>query len=207
MLFVRKLVFLFSLILLLPAAWPAGPQSLPGTAEGCLGGRLDSPIRIDLFSDFQCSHCRAFYMDTIKQVLKDYSAQDKVCVVYHEFPLAMHKYAREAARWSVATRKVGRKQWLAVVDALYTRQPEWAQSGKVEATVAAALSADDYTNVKRILLKPEIDDIVAGDIALGLKHKIESTPTLFVYAVGREQKLVGGIPYPVLKDFFDKIVR
>jgi protein-disulfide isomerase len=146
-------------------------------------------------------------MDTIRQVLKDYSAQDKVCVVYHEFPLVMHKYAREAARWSVATQKIGRKQWLAVIDALYTRQPEWSQSGKVEATVADALSAADYMNVKKILLKPEIDQAVAEDIVLGMKHKIESTPTFFVYALGREQKVVGKIPYPVLKDYFDKIVR
>jgi protein-disulfide isomerase len=204
---IRKSVLLLGLILLLTAAWPAGAQSLPAKAEKCLGGRLDSPIRIDLFSDFQCSHCRTLYMETIRQVLKDYSAQDKVCVVYHEFPLAMHKYARDAARWSVATQKIGRKQWLAVVDALYTRQPEWSQSGKVEATVAEALSADDYMNVKKILLKPEIDQTVAEDIVLGLKHKIESTPTLFVYSLGREQKVVGGIGYPVLKAYFDRIVR
>lgn len=204
---IRKSVFIVALILLLPAPWPAAAQSLPATAEKCLGGRLDSPIRIDVFSDFQCPACRELYMDTIRQVLKDYSAQDKVCIVYHEFPLAMHKYARDAARWSVATQKIGRKQWLAVVDALYTRQPEWSQSGKVEATVAEALSAEDYMNVKKILLKPEIDQTVAEDIVLGMKHKIESTPTFFVYSLGREQKVVGRIQYPVLKAYFDRIVK
>jgi protein-disulfide isomerase len=195
------------LMLSLLAATTAPAQSVPTTSEQCLGGRLDAPIRVNVFSDFQCPSCAVFFADTIRQVLRDYSSANKVCVAYHEFPLPGHSHAREAARWSVAAQKLGKRQWLAVMEALYSQQALWSQSGKVESTVAGALSSDDYMAAKKLLLTPEIDQAVNRDVALGKQFKIESTPTMFVYAIGREQKVVGGLPYAALKDFFDRIVK
>jgi len=187
--------------------WDLRAQFIPGSPEQCLGGQLDAPIRIDVFSDFQCPACGVLYLETMRQVLRDYSTSNKVCVVYHEFPLPVHAHAREAARWSIAAQKLGRKQWVAVVDALYSHQGGWAASGKVEPVVANALSAEDYTEAKRILLRPEVDQILERDLALGRERKVESTPTMFITAVAREQKVVGGLPYAVLKNFFDRIVK
>ena len=36
-----------------------------------IGGSLDSPIRIEVFSNFECSACREYYLRTIKKVLKE----------------------------------------------------------------------------------------------------------------------------------------
>jgi len=60
---------------------------------------------------------------------------------------------------------------------------------------------------KKQLLSPEIDQTIDRDVALGNQLKIESTPTMFVYAIGREQKVVGGLPYTALREFFDRIVK
>jgi protein-disulfide isomerase len=203
----RRVAFALALTLLLPAGNLLEAQTIPATAEQSLGGALDAPIRIDVFSDFQCPACGVLYLETIRQVLKEYASLNKVCVVYHEFPLAGHTHAREAAKWSLAVQKIGKRQWQAVVDALYSHQGDWSQSGKVESTVAAVLSPDEYMTAKKHLLSPEIEQTIERDIALGKQRQVESTPTMFLYALGREQKVEGGLPYPVLKGFFDRIVR
>jgi len=195
------------LLFLAPQVRPVRAQSIAATAEQCLGGQLDAPIRIDIFSDFQCPSCAVFYLETVRPILKEYAAASKVCVVYHEFPLPMHAHSRAAARWSIAAQKLGRKQWVAVVEALYSQQAKWSQDGKVEAAAASALSSEDYMAAKRFLLLPEVDQIIDRDVALGNQLKVESTPTCYVYSIGREQKVVGGLPFAVLKDFFDRIVR
>ncbi len=185
----------------------AGAQLASPSTEQCLGGQLDAPIRIETFSDFQCPACRALYLDTMKPVLQDYASRDKVCVIYREFPLPIHQFSRQAARYSKASQKLGHRQWAAVVDALYTDQPRWSNDGSVELTVAKALSAEDFEKVKKLLQDPSLNEAIDKEIALGQKREVQSTPTFFVTAVGREQRVVGGIPYPVLKDFFDKIVK
>jgi protein-disulfide isomerase len=92
-----------------------------------MGGTPDAPIQMEVFSDFQCGYCRAFYVETITQVLNSYTPSDKICVTYYEFPLDNHTYSRKAARYSLAAQRVGKKQWLAVVDALYTKQEQWGR--------------------------------------------------------------------------------
>jgi protein-disulfide isomerase len=201
----RKLM-LFALITL-PAELGLNAQNSAPPQEALLGGNLDAPIRIDLFSDYQCPACRKLYLETIRPILKDYCEANKVCIVYHDFPLKSHQYAREAARYSQAALRVGRRQWLAVVDALYTNQPAWSQDGKIEAALAGAVSPEDLQKIKKLLSYPYINEAIDRDLALGQNRKVKSTPTLFINAIGREQKVVGGIPYPVLQDFFNRMEK
>ena len=175
--------------------------------EQCLGGSLQAPIRIEVFSDFQCTSCRSLYMDTIKRVLKDYCSADKVCVIYHEFPHAAHPFARAAARYSLVAQKLGRQPWLAVFDTLYADQAIWSWNGKVQATVAKALSPADFWELQQQVQDPSIDEMLKREIALGRKREVKLTPTFFVTALGKERKVVGVLPYHVLKEFFDRIAK
>jgi protein-disulfide isomerase len=185
------------------SALPAAAQS----PDPCLGGRADSPIRIEVFSDFQCPACQQFFLETVRPVLKDYASKDKVCVAYKEFPLVAHAYAREAARYSLAAQKLGQQKWLSVIESLYTNQAKWSQDGSVEAAVYKALPAEDFQKVKKSLEDPAINRVIDEDVALGVKRGVKSTPTFFMYYIGKEQRVEGGIPYPVLKEFFDQIVK
>jgi protein-disulfide isomerase len=175
--------------------------------DQCLGGQPDAPIKLEVFSDLQCPACRSLYLDTVKPVLKDYASKDKVCVVYREFPLQMHQHARAAARYSQAAQRLGREKWLAVLEALFTNQAQWSKDGMLEATVAKALSPEDFQKLKKHLEDPEINKAIDHDVELGMERKIQSTPTLFVSAIGKEERVEGPIPYPILKDYFDRIVK
>jgi protein-disulfide isomerase len=172
-----------------------------------LGGSANSPIQIEVFSDFQCSACREFYLSTVRQILQDYSSKDKVCVIYHEFPLTIHRYSREAARYSEAAGRLGVPKLLSVMDALFSDQALWSQDGKLEASVSKALPREDFLKLKKIMPDPSIDLAVERELQLGIKSEIKSTPTIFISYIGKKQKVEGLVTYLVLKQFIDSIVK
>lgn len=203
----RYRAWIISFLLFLALGIPAGAQ-WDVRLEKCLGGTLSAPIRVEVYSDFECPACRAFYLDSIRQILINYSASDKVCVIYHEYPLSMHPYAREATRYSLAAQRLGRKQWAAVVDALYFSAPQWSLDGRIEQAIMGSVSADDFAKIKRNLLEPSIEESIVREIASANKRKVNSTPTIFVNAVTRkEQRVEGPIPYDALRAYFSEIVK
>jgi protein-disulfide isomerase len=172
-----------------------------------LGGSLDAPVRIEVFSNFECPHCREYYLRTIKKVLKEYAEQDKVCVIYHDFPFQYHKYDRIAARYAEAAYRVGRETALKVFDALYTDQADWIETGELKSVLGKALSKEEFQEVMKIAEDPEIDSIIDAQYQLATDKGLKSTPTSFIFYPGKEQVVDGVIAYVVLKGFIDKIVK
>jgi len=173
-----------------------------------LGGSLNSPIRIEVFSDFQCPACRELYLGTIRQVLQEYSSKDKVCIIYHEFPLATHQYSQEAARYAEAASRLGVQKLLPVMDMLFTDQAQWSQDGKLEASVLKVLGQEDFQKLKKIMQDPGINAEIQKQIQLGVAKEVKSTPTMFIYyPPNKQQKAEGLITYLVMKGFIDRIVK
>ena len=187
--------------------WPMSIGSSEDPPGRMLGGSVNSPIRIDVFSDFQCSACREFYLSTIRKVLKEYSSQDKVCIVYHEFPLSYHPLAREAARYCEAAWRMGLQKLLPVMESIYVDQAIWAQDGKLEDSVAKALSPEDFLKLKEIMKDPSINEAIENEIRLAVKEKISATPTMIISYPGKQQKVEGLVTYLVMKQFIDSIVK
>jgi protein-disulfide isomerase len=160
-----------------------------------------------VFSNFECSHCREFYLRTIKKVLKDYSSADKVCVIYHDFPFSSHKYDRKAARYAEAASRVGLNTVLKVFDAFYTEQATWSQNGKLEEILQKALTSEEYRKVLEYSEDPEIDTLIEKQYQLATDKGLQSTPTSYIFYPGKEQKVEGVITYVVLKGFIDKIIK
>jgi protein-disulfide isomerase len=198
-----------SILLLAAVAACVMPVRSADEAPGkVLGGTVNSPVRIEVFSDFQCPGCRDLYLGTIRQVLQEYSTKDKVCIIYHEFPLdSIHQHAREAARYAEAASRLGQDKLLAVMDSLFTDQAQWAQDGSLESSVSKALPRDDFQKLKKMLQDPSINSDIEKEVQLGLKREVKSTPTLFVHYVGKEQKAEGVVTYPVLKQFIDQVIK
>jgi protein-disulfide isomerase len=202
----RKLLtcipILFSALGLLPFV---GAQEID--TDQILGGRPDSPVRIEVFSDFQCPACRAFYLDTIRQILREYSAEDRVCVIYHEFPLKMHQFSRLAARYSLAAQRLGQRQWRAVMEALYANQSVWSIDGSIDAVVAKVLDLEDLKKVRKLVDDATINDAINRDVSLGSQKEVSVTPTVFIYAGKNEQKVAGGLEYSLLKQYIDRMLK
>ena len=193
--------------LLLLVMWvPAGIAQAPQDDAPCVGGKPGAPVKIEVFSDYQCPACRIFYLETMRHVLSDYADAGKVCVVYHEFPLSMHPHAPQAARYGHAAMKLGVRQWFQVTDALFQAQDQWAASGQLEPVVAAALSKEDMERVRKLAQDPALNDAIRQDIELGRKLEVNSTPTFFLTAKGKTEKVASVVQYPILKRYLDYLL-
>ena len=173
-----------------------------------LGGQPNAPIKIEVFSDFQCSHCRQFYLETLKPLVAEYGKANKVCVVYHDFPLPNHPLARRATLFALAAARLGKEPWVRVMDALYRDQDQWSADGKIEVTLAKALEATELTRIKKLAADPSIDAAVVQEVNLAMSLNIRATPTFFISAGNIAQQRVDQVvSYPALKDYIDRLLK
>jgi protein-disulfide isomerase len=183
-------------------------QSTPaGVPPPCLMGQPGAPIRIDLFSDYQCPSCRIFYLETIIPLAKEYSRDQKICINYFDLPLKRHAFAFEASRYGVASRQLGQDQWQRVSAALYERQADWSEDGKIEAVVSSVLGEKEMARLKKFLKDPSIDQTINKEMALANERKVGMTPTFFLSVNGREKKVNGKVSYPILKDYIERMMK
>jgi len=176
-------------------------------ADDVLMGGPESPVRIELFSDFQCPACRTFYLDTVTRLLSEYSSGKKVCFVFRDFPLAMHPAARVAAHYSLAAKSLGHDQYLKVIEYLYTCQAEWSYNGKVEPVLSRILSAQQMDKLKEEAKNPAIEQALDRSVSLGNSRGVTSTPTFFATMGGKEQKVASPMQFEVLKAFIDPYLK
>jgi protein-disulfide isomerase len=196
------------IVTLLSFSTPTTGQQNPALSKGLIvGGQPNAPIRMEVFSYYQCPACREFYLETIRPLLKEYGRDNKVLVIYYEYPLNIPNHSPDTARYAVAAHRLGQDQWQRVSEALYLKQSQWIKDGNVDMVVADVLSADEMAKVKQFLKDPSIEQTIDQNITIGYKRRIHSTPTFFLYAKGREQKVVGKISYPVLKEYLDQLLK
>jgi protein-disulfide isomerase len=176
-------------------------------ADDYLMGGPDSPVKIELFSDFQCPSCRAFYLDTVTRLLSEYSAGKKVSVVFRDFPLNGHPVAKVAARYAVASKSLGHETWLKVIEYLYTCQAEWSYDGKIDPVLARILSARDMEKLREEMKNPAVEQTIDRTLALGNSKDVTSTPTYFVTMGSKVQKVANALSFPVLKEFIEPYVK
>lgn len=186
----------------------AGQAGEARTSEFIIGGAAGAPVKIEVFSDFQCPACRNFYLETIKPILANYCSQNKVCVVYRDFPLEMHLYARAAARYSIAAQRLGRERWLRISEALYTYQDQWSQDGNLEAVLSKVLDPTEVARLRKLAADPATEAALEKELMLGQSRAVNSTPTFFITTEsGRLQRVNGPVPYPVIKDYLDRLIK
>ncbi len=172
-----------------------------------LMGKPDSPVRIEVFSDMECPSCRTFFLETLSPLLERYSAGNNVAVIFHDFPLPMHRTSRTAARYTIASAHLGREQLIKTIKYLYTCQAEWAYDGNVDAVLARALTPDEMAKVRDKLKDPAIEQTIDRELELGKKRNVESTPTFFVTMQGKEQRVVGGLSFSSLNGYIAPNVK
>jgi protein-disulfide isomerase len=137
-------------------------------------GKLDAPVTIVEFSDFQCPFC-AKSNPIVAGVLKKYP--DKVNYVYKHFPLAFHAAARPAALASLAAQEQG-KFW-EMHDVLFANQATLDASKLEEFAKQAGL---DVARFKKDLeaKKADYEKRIDAELALGQSVDVRGTPALYV---------------------------
>ena len=172
-------------------------------------GSPNAPVTLEVFSDFQCPHCARLHFGAIKEALGDCVASGKVRIVYRDFPLPQHPFARKAALYANAAAQIGRYE--RICDVLFRTQEQWGATGDVEGIVAKELKPDEMNKVRKILADPkkfaEINNQIDADLALGRKIPLESTPTMLLTGKGKRYPITGDVRYDLLKQMIDTIVK
>ena len=161
------------------------PAAAPEDPSLHARGPRDAPVTLEIYGDFQCPSC-ATTSQAIDELQKQY--EDKVRVIFHEFPLAMHKHAAEAALAAEAAAVQG-KFW-EMHDVLYKYQSIWSSvnnAGHFFESYAELIGLD----VARFRADCRASDLqarVVEDGKTGEKRGVKNTPTIFVN--GTETKAV-----------------
>src|ERR1700735_1702336 len=208
-------------------AHPAPDSDVIAAPVKSLGNRT-APITMEVFSDYQCPSCGNFYENSLKYMITDYVAAGKVYFVHRDFPLPMHPYSHQAARWSNAAAKIGKFE--EVDAALFDNQAAWSADGNIEKFVAAALKPADFKRVQKLMVgcesnpaaavKPAslsgtgqadqgcaLDKYIEQDQALAKSVPVTQTPTsVITYKGQRYPAMPGFVTWPILKSFLDSLL-
>jgi protein-disulfide isomerase len=190
--------FALALALMLPCL-AAGPDSKSM-------GNPAAPMRMDLWDDFTCPHCKMLHEQILPKIIADYVTPGKAYLVFHEFTLtgAGHEYSRTASTYAAAAARVGKYQQ--VCDALFQAQSSWALSGKVWETVSPALTPAEQKKVQVLFKDPSVAAEVQQDLDLGMAAKVDRTPTLVMKRKNNQVPWSSWGDYSLFKSMVDLLL-
>jgi protein-disulfide isomerase len=175
----------------------------PGKTQG----NPKAPVAIEIYSSYDCPHCRFLHETMYPQMLRDLVNTGKAVLISREFPLTGfgHEHAREAAIIATAAARIGK--YNEVSDALFKTQATWAQNGKIWDSLNGVLSAAELNKVKALATDSGVVGEVERDSQAAAMSGLNQTPTLIVISqkTGKRYPFVG-VPasYDIFRDFILK---
>ena len=158
------------------------PQALVAKAQGVSVGPENAPVKMLVFSDFQCPYCGTFALQVAPVLKHEFVTSGKLQIVYYDFPLGgSHRFSFLASR---AARCAGdhQKFW-EYHDMLFARQADWSfapnppvgqfvdlgkEVGITDKTFEQCVKSDKY------------QDVVSANRTLGERLLVNATPTVFM---------------------------
>jgi protein-disulfide isomerase len=157
-----------------PAAGPAAVADWERfTTAGQWIGNPRAPVRMVVFSDFQCPACRALFERTAALQARN---PGRVAILYRHYPLPNHPFARDAAVASECAAEQGRFE---PFHELLFRDQEAIGTRSWE-EFARGAGVPDVPRFDGCLRGTEARRRVAADIAAGDELGIDGTPTTIV---------------------------
>jgi len=140
-------------------------------------GNPEAPLTLEEFGDFECPSCKnlATFLD---QVVQEY--HPRVRLLFRNFPLAMHQFARDAALAAEAAGLQGR--YWEMHDTLYREQPVWSSSSDARTlfiSYAETLGLDLH-QFKRDMESEKVRARIEFDQARAKSLGVQTAPSLFV---------------------------
>ena len=144
-------------------------------------GNSESPVKVIIYDDLQCSDCAKFQTLLDEKLLPKYGA--RVAFIHRDFPLGKHDWARTAA---IATRWVHEQN--PAIAAAIRRELLQQQNSITAANLApwlqefARRSGLDPKGITASLTDPRLTALVEQDLQSGKARGVTHTPTVFLGA-------------------------
>ena len=171
------------------------PQALVAKAQGMTVGNDGAPVKMLVFSDFQCPFCAMFAGQIEPVLLSEFVQSGKLQFVYYDFPLGgAHKHSFLVSR--AARCANDQKKFWEFHNLAFAKQSEWAfdqdspikkmydygtQVGLDKNAFSSCVNSDKYA------------DIVSANKLLGERLGVNSTPTVFVNSKRLPADMAGDI--------------
>jgi protein-disulfide isomerase len=134
-------------------------------------GQPDARVVVAVFSDYQCPYCSRLD-PLLKKVLEKYPKD--VMLVFKNFPLPFHSYAKKAATAALAAQEQGK--FCEFHNKLFAAGS--LNDQKIQ-DIAKELKLD-MNKFNEKLKDPAVQKIIDRDIADGHDNDVSGTPTIFV---------------------------
>jgi protein-disulfide isomerase len=176
-----------------------------GPAQGYLMGKVDAPVKIQEFADFECPACGNFAVVTEPDLRSRIITPGLANITYYDFPLTMHRNTLAASNAAACADEQG-KFW-PMHDRLFQAQAEW----NGEATDApkpffkryAQEVGLDVAKWEGCYDSRKYQKRIGANLAEGLRFGVNQTPS---FVIGG--KLYGGMrSYDVLKAIVDSVAK
>ena len=153
---------------------PQAEKVRPIDSSDHVFGQLNAPVKIIIYSDFECPYC-ADFSQAIKQTEQAFG--DKVAVAFRHYPLAGHPEAETAAEASECAAEQG-KFW-GMHDKLFADNMAGRMSPEQFKADAVDLSLD-AEKFNQCLDSGKYKAKVAEQLAEGKRVGVTGTPTFFL---------------------------
>lgn len=134
-------------------------------------GKVDAPVTLVLFSDFECPWCGKLEPELAKLLAAN---PDKLRIVFKHLPLPMHKLAEPAALAAIAAQRQD-KFW-EMHDCLFGTS-NWNEGSVDECARKVGLNMEKF---KADMASPEVGMQLNKDRSDSMAAEVNSTPTLFI---------------------------
>jgi protein-disulfide isomerase len=198
----KRIAMKKSLLLLLPAVLLAAGAEAPNVKGYKTAGSPMAPVTIELYTDYQCPHCREFYLTVLPQLNEEFIKTGKLRLIHRDFQLPQFQFSKLATRYANAAGEIGKYD--VVARQLFVTQPDWWQNGEIDRQVARVLSPEEMEKV-RAMVKDDahLDDTVKQDREMATKDDVHATPTVVIVHRGKREPVEGGISFGLLKQYID----
>lgn len=151
------------------------PTEAESKGSNNLYGKLDSPVTLTEYVDFQCEACYAFY-PTVKEVKEKY--KDKVKFQIKYFPITgSHQYAKMATAYAESAARQGK--FFEMHDKIFSGQKIWETSSepnKYFDSYAKEIGLD-MEKLKTDVQSKEVNAVISADLAEVKRLGGTGTPT------------------------------
>ena len=161
----------------IPVAGPLLAQRLPAIdARRIVRGRVDAPITLVEYTDFQCPYC-AFGAKTVDEVMARYEGQVRLLVKH--LPLAFHPMAKPAATYFEALSLQSEARAWAYYDRLFAN-PRILAAGEPALSALAADLGADLPRLEQDLRSAQVQDRLAADLREVQQYRFDGVPAFII---------------------------
>jgi protein-disulfide isomerase len=157
---------------------PASSQltALPMPNRDHIQGRIDAPLMLLEYGDYECPYCGDAY-PVVKAVQKKLG--NRLCFAFRNFPLSnAHPHALRAAEAAEAAGARGR--FWEMHDLLYENQAALEDEDLARYAAALKLDVDQFMND---VLSGAHEPRIREDFRSGARHDVNGTPSFFINGV------------------------